>query len=293
MADNTDTYAFVIFDKPDTVTPVGNWIPLEEPAGGPNFHNFGDDVKYTLNVDNDGDAVDDIVWEFRFSTKVQNGDTFLYNTGPISSLKDPDFNIRQTYSVAKVENGRRTVIGLAASPPANIGPRSTPNYDQLASAAVAGLSDGKVFAGPRDDPFFVDLGSVFDLAGLRPFNQAHLIPRPTEAGVDGVSGYNTHSIVLQVPIKQLTGDKKGSPGPTTPTRSSACGRASRRRQTRVLSPSGNNPLSLGQWVQVSRLGMPLVNEVVILLGKKDRFNASEPADDAQFASSSSTLRWPG
>ena len=132
VADNTDTYAFVSPDKPDTVTLVGNWIPLEEPAGGPNFHNFGDDVKYTLNVDNDGDAVDDIVWEFRFSTKVQNGNTFLYNTGPISSLKDPDFNIRQTYSVAKVENGRRTVIGSGLPvPPANIGPRSTPNYDQL------------------------------------------------------------------------------------------------------------------------------------------------------------------
>ena len=127
VADNTDTYAFVSPDKPDTVTLVGNWIPLEEPAGGPNFHNFGDDVKYTLNVDNDGDAVDDIVWEFRFTTRVQNGNTFLYNTGPISSLKDPDFNIRQTYSVAKVEHGRRTVLasGLPV-PPANIGPRSTP-----------------------------------------------------------------------------------------------------------------------------------------------------------------------
>ena len=285
VADNTDTYAFVSPDKPDTVTLVGNWIPLEEPAGGPNFHNFGDDVKYTLNVDNDGDAVDDIVWEFRFTTKVQNGNTFLYNTGPITSLKDPDFNIRQTYSVAKVEHGRRTVLasGLPV-PPANIGPRSTPNYEQLASAAVAGLSDGsKVFAGPRDDPFFVDLGSVFDLAGLRPFNQAHLIPRPTEAGVDGVSGYNTHSIVLQVPIKQLTGDKKAlTGGADDPDAVIGVYAASWRRQTKVLSPSGNDPLSLGQWVQVSRLGMPLVNEVVIPLAKKDRFNASQPADDAQF-----------
>ena len=284
VADNTDTYAFVSPDKPDTVTLVGNWIPLEEPAGGPNFHNFGDDVKYTLNVDNNGDAVDDIVWEFRFSTKVQNGNTFLYNTGPITSLTDPDFNIRQTYSVAKVENGRRTVLasGLPV-PPANIGPRSTPNYEQLASAAVKGLSDGsKVFAGPRDDPFFVDLGSVFDLAGLRPFNQAHLIPRPTEAGVDGVSGYNTHSIVLQVPIKELTGDKKALTGADDPDAVLGVYAASWRRQTKVLSPSGNSPVSLGQWVQVSRLGMPLVNEVVIPLGKKDRFNASDPADDALF-----------
>ena len=148
---------------------------------------------------------------------------------------------------------------------------------------MKGLSDGsKVFAGPRDDPFFVDLGSVFDLAGLRPFNAAHLIPRATEAGVDGVSGYNTHSIVLQVPIKQLTGDKKALTGADDPDAVIGVYAASWRRQTKVLSPSGNDPLSLGNWVQVSRLGMPLVNEVVIPLGKKDRFNASEPADDAQF-----------
>ena len=172
--------------------------------------------------------------------------------------------------MAKVENGRRTVLGSGLPvPPANIGPRSTPNYEQLASAAVAGLSDGsKVFAGPRDDPFFVDLGSVFDLAGLRPFNQAHLIPRPTEAGVDGVSGYNTHSIVLQVPIKQLTGDKKALTGADDPDSVIGVYAASWRRQTKVLSPSGNDPLSLGKWVQVSRLGMPLVNEVVIPLGQE-------------------------
>jgi hypothetical protein len=284
VADNTDTYAFVSPDKPDTVTLVGNWIPLEEPAGGPNFHNFGDDVLYTINVDNDGDAVDDIVWEFRFTTRVQNPNTFLYNTGPISSLTDPDFNIRQTYSVARVENGRRTIVasGLRV-PPANIGPRSTPNYERLASAAVATLSGGsKVFAGPRDDPFFVDLGSAFDLLGLRPFNPAHLIPLPKERGVDGVGGFNTHSIVLQVPIKQLTRDKQALTGPNDPDAVIGVYATSLRRQTRVLSPTGGPQVHTGQWVQVSRLGMPLVNEVVIPLGRKDRFNASEPADDAQF-----------
>jgi hypothetical protein len=284
VADNTDTYAFVSPDKPDTVTLVGNWIPLEEPAGGPNFHQFGDDVMYTLNVDNDGDAVDDIVWEFRFQTKVLNRKTFLYNTGPISSLDDPDYNIRQTYSVAKVENGRRQVLadGLRV-PPANIGPRSTPNYGQLASAAIANLKDGsKVFAGPRDDPFFVDLGSVFDLLGLRPFNGAHAIPLPQDKGHDGVSGYNTHSIVLQVPIKQLARDKQALSGANDPDGVIGVYAASWRRQVRVLSKDGGDQFHTGRWVQVSRLGMPLVNEVVIPLGKKDRFNASQPADDAQF-----------
>jgi hypothetical protein len=284
VADNTDTYVWRSPDRPDTVTLVGNWIPLEEPAGGPNFNKFGDDVKYTLNVDNDGDAVDDIVYEFRFRTSVQNSNTFLYNTGPITSLDDPDFNIRQSYSVAKVENGRRTMVASGlATPPVNIGPRSTPNYEALAAAAVANLNGGgKVFAGQRDDPFFVDLGSAFDLLGLRPLNQAHLIKRPTEKGVDGVGGFNTHSIVLQVPITDLTRDHRPLSGPTDPDAVIGVYAASERRQVRVLSSKGNQPSQFGKWVRVSRLGMPLVNEVVIPLGKKDRFNASDPADDAQF-----------
>ena len=281
VADNVDTYVFRSPDKPDTVTLVGNWIPLEEPAGGPNFHQFGDDVLYTLNVDNDGDAVDDIVWEFRFSTRVLNRNTFLYNTGPISSLNDPDFNIRQSYSVAKVQNGRRQVIGSGLRvPPANIGLRSTPNYAQLASAAIANLSDGsKVFAGPRDDPFFVDLGSAFDLLGLRPFNGAHAIPLPQDKGHDGVSGYNTHSVVLQVPIKNLTKDKKALTGADDPDATIGVYAASWRRQVRVLSKDGGDQLHTGRWVQVSRLGMPLVNEVVIPVGLKDYFNGSKPTAD--------------
>src|SRR4029453_7173786 len=124
--------------------------------------------------------------------------------------------------------------------------------------------------------------SVFDLAGLRPFNQAHLIPRPTEAGVDGGSGYKTHSIVLQGPIRQLTRDKKALTGAADPDAVIGVYAASWRRQARVLSSSGNGPISDDKWVQVSRLGMALVNEVVIPLAKKDRFNASQPADDAQF-----------
>jgi len=284
LADNTDTYAFVSPDKPDTVTLVGDWIPLEEPAGGPNFNKFGDDVVYTLNVDNNGDAVDDIVYEFRFRTQVLNPNTFLYNTGPISSLTDPHFNIRQSYSVARVENGIRTIVAAGlTTPPVNIGPRSTPTYTNLAQQAVHGLpGGGKVFAGQRDDPFFVDLGSIFDLAGLRPFNQAHAIKLPTARGRDGVSGYNTHSIVLQLPISQLTHNHKNITGAKDPNAIIGVYSTSLRRQTRVLSASGGTPTQSGQWVQVSRLGMPLVNEVVIPLGQKDHFNASDPVDDAQF-----------
>jgi hypothetical protein len=283
-ADNTDTYAFVSPDRPDTVTLVANWIPFEEPTGGPNFNKFGDDVKFTINIDNDGDAVDDIVYEFRFQTEIRNPNTFLYNTGPITSLDDPDFNIRQSYSIARVEHGDRSVLASGlATPPVNIGPRSTPNYAALASAAIHSLEDGsKVFAGQRDDPFFVDTGSVFDLLGLRPFNQAHLIKLPTEPGRDGISGYNTHTIALQVPITGLTHNHKEPTGPKDPNAVIGVYATSQRRQAKVLSASGGTPSESGTWVQVSRLGMPLFNEVGIPLGKKDRFNASDPADDAQF-----------
>ena len=278
-ADNTDLYAFRSPDRPNTVTFVANYIPLEEPAGGPNFAKFDDSVLYALKIDNDGDAKEDITYEFRFETTVRNGDTFLYNTGPITSLDDPDFNVRQSYSVTRVTGpGHRSTVlasGLP-TPPVNIGPRSTPNYASLRTAAVRDLPGGaKVFAGQRDDPFFVDLGSVFDLAGLRPFNNFHLIPLPAAGGVDGVAGFNTHSIVLQVPIADVV----KIPSTTIGVYASA-----ERQQIRILNRNGQNA-SFGPMVQVSRLANPLINEVVIPLKNKDRWNRSDPADDAQFASS--------
>jgi uncharacterized protein DUF4331 len=275
VADNVDTYAFVSPDRPDTVTLIANYIPLEEPAGGPNFNKFGDDVLYAIHVDNDGDADEDISYEFRFKTVIRNPNTFLYNTGQITSLDDPDWNIRQSYSVTRAgERGRGEVLGEnLPTPPVNVGPRSTPNYPALASAAVSDLPGGiKVFAGQRDDPFFVDLGSVFDLAGLRPFNPLHVLPLPMEPGVDGVGGFNTHTIAIQVPIAQLTVFNR----PTIGVYASA----SRQRVT-IIDNDGTRR-GAGDWRQVSRLANPLINEVVIPLGEKDRWNASEPEDDAQF-----------
>jgi hypothetical protein len=228
-------------------------------------------------VDNNGDAEPDITYEWRFTTQVQNSDTFLYNTGPISSLTDPNFNVRQTYTVSMVKNGARSIIATGVpTPPVNIGPRSTPNYDALANAAIRTVGDTKLFAGQRDDAFYVDLGSVFDLGGLRPFNAAHVIPRPAEAGVDGVAGFNTHTIAIQVPKASLT-NNGANPiiGVWAQTK---------RFQVRVLEAGlpGTPPRQQGRWVNVSRLGMPLVNEVVIPLGMKDRFNNSDPRNDAQF-----------
>jgi hypothetical protein len=297
LADNTDVYAFVSPDATDTVTLIANWIPLEAPAGGPNFYKFGDDVLYRINIDNDGDAKDDIVYDFRFTTRIQNTGTFLYNTGPISSLTDPNFNVRQTYSVTRTDRHGRTVLGEdLETPPVNVGARSTPSYDTLADAAVYTLSDGsKVFAGQRDDPFFVDLGSVFDLLGLRPFNAAHVIPFPPAPGVDGLKGLNVHTIALQVPKALLTHDGSAATDPSNTNSIIGVYSTTLRRRLRVEDRDDrgrDRRDDAGQgddgdrdgWVQVSRLGMPLVNEVVIPLGQKDRFNASDPKDDSQFAS---------
>jgi hypothetical protein len=281
MADNTDLYAFRSPDRPDTVTIVANYIPLESPAGGPNFPAFDDSVLYEINIDNDGDAREDLTYEFRFHTETRDPDTFLYNTGPISSLTDPAWNRPQTYSVTLVEHGpghseRSRLLGShLLTPPDNIGPRSTPSYAALADAAVASLPGGiRTFAGQRDDPFFVDLGSIFDLAGLRPFNAFHLIPLATEPGRDAVARYNTHTIAIQVPIARLV----VSAHPSIGIYASAS-----RQQVRILRDDGTTDAH-GRFVQVSRLGEPLINEVVIPLARKDFWNTGDPSDDAQFES---------
>jgi hypothetical protein len=283
QADNTDTYAFVSPDRPDTVTIIANYIPLEEPAGGPNFNSFGDDVLYAINIDNTGDGKEDISYQFRFKTTISNPNTFLYNVGPITSLDDPDWNMRQTYSVTRVKDGKSEELGSnIPTPPVNVGPRSTPDYEALAAAAVTDLPDGiEVFAGQRDDPFYVDLGSVFDLAGLRPFNTAHIIPLDTANGVDGVGGFNTHTIAIQVPISQLTRNHQMPSGPDDPNAVIGIYANASRQKVRILRKDGTSD-SKGNWVQVSRLAEPLINEVVIPLGKKDFWNRSDPADDSQF-----------
>jgi uncharacterized protein DUF4331 len=280
-ADNTDLYAFVSPDDTNSVTVIANYIPLEAPASGPNFYSFDDSVLYQIGIDQDGDGRADIGYQFRFTTTTRNEDTFLYNTGPITSLGDPNWNRPQTYSVTRVRfnaSGRaKDPVVLATNvptPPDNIGPRSTPNYSALAAAAVTNLpGGGKVFAGQRDDPFYVDLGSIFDLAGLRPFNPFHLLPLGAAPGVDALQNYNTHSIVLRVPISQLV----QAPSTTVGIYASAD-----REQKTVLRADGTKD-GHGPWVQVSRLGNPLINEVVIPLGDKDLWNREDPSGDSQFA----------
>jgi len=280
--DNTDVYAFRSQDAPDKVTLIADWIPFEEPGGGPNFYHFDPNARYTIKIDRDGDAVEDVTYTWTFSPlKIVDGSTFLYNGGPITSPGDTDFNITQYYTVTqKIGSAAPTVLfGNQLMVPDNVGPRSTPNYAALAAQFVrtsgSGANQIKEFTGQRDDPFYVDVGSIFDLAGLRPFNAAHLIQLPNAPGIDTLAGYNTHITAIQVPRSQLAptctnvaSDKKCVIGvwstaerPTTTTRAAG-------------SVTGSGP-----FVQVSRLGNPLVNEAVIPLALKDAFNGLAPVND--------------
>ncbi|CAN5250094.1 DUF4331 domain-containing protein [soil metagenome] len=280
-ADNTDTYAFVSPSDPANTVLVANYVPLQQPNGGPNFYNFGQDVLYQINVDNTGDAVANVTFEFNFRTELTNPDTTLYANGPITSLTGDGaaaWNLRQFYDLSIVRDGVRTVIGQdLIVPPNNLGPRTTPNYAALSDGAIQTLAvDGgsiEVFAGQKDDPFWVDLGSIFDLGALRGLEAAHLIPQPQTDPVDAVAGKNVHALVLEVPTSFLTaaGDQ-----PVIGVWATAS-----RRQTRTFSGgSSAAPVHTGPFRQVSRLGSPLVNEVVIPTGLKDAFNTLRPDMDA-------------
>ena len=284
VADNTDTYAFVSPDDPGTVTIISNYLPLEAPFGGPNFFEFGDDVKYELHIDNDADGIPDITYEFEFDTQVLNPNTFLYNTGTIGSIASPSWNRRQFYTVTRVQDGRRKVMAdELACPPCNIGPASTPGYESLAAEAVHSIGAGHtVFAGQRLEGFYVDLGAIFDLGDLRPFQNLHIAAMGAAPGVNDTNGFGVHSIALKVPISELTRD--GSV-PTDPMAQRAVigvwAAASRRRAT-LREPGFGEPFQTGPWVQVSRLGNPLFNEVIVPMGQKDRWNALPAWEDGQF-----------
>jgi hypothetical protein len=254
-ADNTDLYAFSSPDDPSTVTIISNWIPFEEPNGGPNFYDWADastNTSYTIKIDNNGDAVPDLTYTWVFTTHVRDANQqFLYNTGVISSLTDPDLNVYQTYTLTVTDGASNTTVLLLdkQAAPSIVGPASTPDYGVLRSQATYALpGGGKTFAGQADDPFFADL-RVFDL--LYGGNLS-------EAGQDTLAGYNVNTIVLQVPktVLALNGNATTNP---------AIG---------IWSTTDRNG------TQVSRLGNPLVNEVVVPLALKDAFNGLDPVADA-------------
>jgi hypothetical protein len=281
VADSTDVYAFVSPDRPGTVTLIANYIPLQGPAGGPNFYEFGDDVLYQIHVDNDGDGRADLSFQFRFTTRVQDPDTFLYNTGPIESLTSLNWNRRQTYDVTLVTKTSTTTLARNLTcPPCNIGPLSTPDYGALAASAVHALPDGmSVFAGQRAEGFYVDLGSIFDLGDLRPFENLHAqyglnVFTGPAAGVNATNHLNVHSIAIQMPTGSLTTTKQKVIGIWT---------TASRQKVRLWDEDNGENVNSGPFRQVSRLGNPLVNEVLIPLGKKDQWNSLPPSDDKLFA----------
>lgn len=287
--DCTDVYSFVSPDKPDTVTLVANYIPLEEPSGGPNYFKFSDTALYEVHIDNDGNTEEDITYQFRFTTTIKNGATFLYNTGPITAGAGTydGLNIEQRYTVTKVTGDRRTgtstVVGsnlLVA--PNNVGPKSIANYKSLQDLALGTLSDGsRVFCGPRDDPFFICLGRAFDLLNVDPVLPGGL---DSQAGLapDHLAGFNCHTIALQVPTKNLTASGTRPTDPKSADAVIGVWSTASRPQVHLSRIKGRTAVDGGAWVQVSRLGMPLVNELVIPLAQKDAFNNSEPKDDGQF-----------
>jgi Domain of unknown function (DUF4331) len=266
-ADNTDLYAFVGPDRPGYVTFIADWIPFEDPDGGPNFYPFATDAAYNVNVDSDGDAKADAVFRWTFKNIDRRGrSTFLYNNGPVTSLDDDNLLFRQTYTLQSSFDGGpfRTRISDAPVAPSRIGAASMPDYQKLRDQATVRLPGGwKLFAGQADDPFFLDL-RVFDLLYGGDLS---------ETGRDTLAGYNVNTLAIQVPFKDvaLRGDAGRNPviGVWTTTD---------RNRIRVTGQA--NPGLRDDRVQVSRLGNPLVNEVVVPAGLKDTFNSISPDRDA-------------
>jgi Domain of unknown function (DUF4331) len=287
-ADNTDTYAWTAKDAPGALTIAANWIPGEVPANGPNFFGWDDRARYYIHVDNTGDGRPDVSYRYQFKTTIRNKNSFLYALPGASGYGDPKLNVIQRYSIVRERHsyrgGRHTMRermlarGLPSAP-SNIGPKTFPNYQAFADGAVRTLDNGtKVFAGQREDPFFVDLGATFDGINLRQLtgNQGQ--------GKDDLSGYNVHSIVMQVPERDVTRNGKSVSGPNASNAVVGVWSTTERRRLQVSTASvggkKGRESGRGRWVQVSRLGNPLVNEVVIPLGKKDQFNRTTPDRDA-------------
>ena len=288
VADSTDVYAFVSPDKPDTVTLIANYIPLQGPAGGPNFYSFGDDVLYEIHIDNGGNGQDNITYAFHFQTKLRDPNTFLYNVGPILALDSANWNSRQFYNVTRIQHGKSVMIGSnLPCPPCNIGPLSTPHYADLANQAVHGIADGiKVFAGQRAEGFYVDLGSIFDLADLRPFQKLHEqygmhVFSKNMAGVNATAELNVHSIAMQIPTNELV--RPGKHGEADAASVIGVWTTASRQQVTVWDEWKGENVNSGPFRQVSRLGNPLFNEVLIPLGSKDLWNSLPPKDDKRFA----------
>jgi len=292
-ADNTDVYAFTAPDAPDKLTVVANWIPLEEPAGGPYFGKLDPNARYYVKIDNTGDGVEDVAYRWQFKQRFRNPDSFLYAAPTVDSVDDPDINFvlsydlyKETYSGKRLTSSKKIASDLPVAPD-NVGPKTIPNYDRVAAGAVRQLrGGGKTFVGPVDDPFYVDLGTIFDGINIDKPGRPNIGLGNQGGGKDDVAGYNTHGFVLQVPEAEVTRDGKSVSGAKASNAAVGVWATTERKAVSVLANQSAKPKRGGSgskhgWVQVSRLGNPLINEVVIPIGKKDLFNRTSPADDAE------------
>ncbi|MET4105355.1 DUF4331 family protein [Hymenobacter sp. UYP22] len=277
LADNTDLYAFRDPVNAEMVNIIANYIPLELPQGGPNYNTFGENVRYEIHIKNSGANAnqDDITYRFTFKRVNEDPTTFF-------NIRLGKQNLKATYTMEVSRNGGAftTLTSTGVVPPPNIGPRSiqgaaglaAPSYESLMTGAIQTVGTNvRVFCGPVDDPFFTDLGGIFDLGGIR-----------TAAARDGLAKKNTHTIALQIPISQLQKDgKTGAQAANILDSDYVIGvwASASRPAMRTLNTDGTQTHS-GNWVQVSRIGMPLTNEVIQPIGSKDAWNAATPYTEA-------------
>jgi hypothetical protein len=274
FADGTDTYVWIPQGQTERIVLAASWIPFQKPDSGPYYFWWDETARYYIHVDINGDAVPDFSYELTATMDTVNGETFLHNTGPIASLDDGTWNRPQRITVREIRgDGTETVIvDNALTAPPHIGSKSTPDFPALEQEAIHSANVGgdeiAVYAGQTDDGFFVDL-QVFDLLTLRGQDPPVGYAMGNNDPVDTLAGHNVHSLVIELPISRLV-DGEPVIGVWSTTE---------RQSMRVLAPGGEQ--QSGDWVQVSRLGMPLVNEVVIPLALKDAFNGLRPQDDLQ------------
>jgi hypothetical protein len=292
-ADNTDVWAYTAPDAPNALTVVANWIPLADPAGGPNFYPLDENARYYIKIDNTGDGQEDVAYRWDFDTRFRNPNSFLYAAPTVDSVNDPDLNLTQTYDLYKEtynKNGRQTssrrIANDAPVVPDNVGPKTIPNFAQVEAGGVTPLKGGgKTIVTPADDAFFVDLGAIFDGVNIDKPGRPNIGLGNQGGGKDDVAGYNTKSFVLQVPEREVTRDGRQVSGMNAKNAVVGVWATTERRSDSVLGSSSRKHGRRGsrgdKWVQVSRLGNPLIHEVIIPIGMKDKFNRTSPADDAR------------
>jgi hypothetical protein len=286
-ADNTDVWAFTAPDAPGSLTVVANWIPLADPAGGPNFYPLDENARYYVKVDNTGDGYEDVAYRWKFKTRFRNPNSFLYAAPTVDAVNDPDVNLVQTYDLYKETYKHRKLVRVkrlandAPVVPDNVGPKTIPNFAKVEAGGVTPLKGGgKTIVTPADDAFFVDLGAIFDGINIDKPGRPMIGLGNQGGGKDDVAGYNTKSFVLQVPEREVTGDGKQVAGMKSDNAVVGVWATTERRRSSVLGSRATGKKG-SPWAQVSRLGNPLINEVIIPIGKKDKFNATSPANDAK------------